>query len=215
MSTSSSSPASASARLVGPPSTRAGIIAAAVSLAMMLIGTILLPTLFAAPADTSGVAEADVAARDRALLLGNALAFFGLLPLLTAVHAFFRERARPLWALVTAYAILLILPLAITLEAITYPSSLLNPVGPLLPLVLLSTTGVAAGFAAGAIVPLALDAATAGRRLAVAALIGIIAILAMFLLQPYIAPLSSLGIGAALLARTGRFDRKNGPTGQG
>ena len=215
MSTSSPSPASASVRLVGPPSTRAGIIAAAVSLAMMLIGTLLIPALFALPADAVNAAEANIAARDRAQLLGNALAFFGFLPLLTAVHAFFRERARPLWALVTAYATLLILPLAITLEAITYPSSLLNPVGPLLPLVLLSTTGVAAGFAAGAIVPLALDAATTGRRLAVAALIGIIAILAMFLLQPYIAPLSALGIGAALLARTGRFDRKNGPTGQG
>lgn len=214
MSASSSSPASASSLLTGPPSNRAGIIAASVSLAMMLIGTILLPTVFPPPTEGSPVADSDFDAAIRARLLGNALAFLGFLPLLTAVHSFFRVRARPLWALATAYATLLILPLAIALEAITYPSSLLNPVGPLTPFLLLLSTGVAAGFAAAAVVPLALDAAGTGRRLAVAAVIGVLVTLAMFLLQPYLAPLSALGVGAALLARTGRFDRKNGPAGQ-
>ncbi|MEN9620050.1 MAG: hypothetical protein RL499_243 [Actinomycetota bacterium] len=181
---------------------------------MMLIGTIVLPAVFPPPAEGASVTDSDFAVTIRAQLLGNALALLGFLPLLTAVHSFFRERARPLWALLTAYATLLILPLAIVLEAITYPSSLLNPLGPLTPLVLLSTTGVAAGFAAAAILPLALDAASTGRRVAVAALMGVVVTLAMFFLQPYFAPLTALGIGAALLARTGRFDRKNGPTGQ-
>lgn len=214
MSASSPSPSGASALLAGPPSNRAGIIAASIALALMLIGAIVIPQLLPVPTGDPLAESPELTASARAALLGNALAVLGYLPLLTAVHALIGVRARPSWAMLTAYLVLLLLPLAIVVEAITYPDSVLVSIGPLLPLIFLASTGVAAGFAGAAIVPLALDAASTLRRIAVAALVGVLVTLALFLLAPYIAPLSALGVGAALLARTGRFDRKNGPAGQ-
>jgi hypothetical protein len=181
---------------------------------MMLIGSIAIPQLFPVPTGEPFIAGVEITVSIRAVLLGNALAVLGYLPLLTAVHALIGVRARPPWAILTAYLVLLLLPLAIVVESITYPDSFLASLGPLIPLLFLGSTGVAAGFAGAAIVPLALDAASVLRRIAVAALVGVLVTLALFLLAPYIAPLAALGVGAALLARTGRFDRKNGPTGQ-
>ncbi|MBA4246712.1 MAG: hypothetical protein C0444_00240 [Microbacterium sp.] len=204
--------------MIGPPSNRAGIIAAAVSLAMMLIGSIAIPQLFPVPEGfdgTEGLDELVAAGFDpRALGFGNALAFLGFVPLLTAAHAFIGQRARPTWPLLTAYLLLLIRPIALVIEASSFPGSALATLGPLAPWALLATTGIAAGFAAAVILPLAQDAASTGRRIAVAAGLGLLVTIALFAFSPFIAPLSALGVGAALLARTGRFDRKNGPAGQ-
>jgi len=215
---SAPSPSRASVILTGPPSNRAGIIAAAVSLAMMLIGSIAIPQLFPVPEGFDGTESLDqlVAAGfdPRALGFGNALAFLGFVPLLTATHAFIGQRALPTWPLLTAYLLLLIRPIALVIEASSFPGSALATLGPLAPWALLASSGIAAGFAAAAILPLAQDAASTGRRIAVAAGVGLLVTVALLGFSPFIAPLSALGLGAALLARTGRFDRKNGPAGQ-
>ncbi len=218
MSASSSSPASASTLLIGPPSNRAGIIAAAIALAMMLVGSVAIPQLFTVstvPEDTEGLYQVvPIGVDPRALGFGNALAFLGFVPLLTAAHSLIGQRARPTWPLMTAYLLLLIRPIALVIEASSYPGSALSALGPVTPWVLFATTGLAAGFAAAAILPLAQDAASPGRRFAVVAGVGVLALIVLLAFSPFIAPLSALGLGAALLARTGRFDRKNGPTGQ-
>lgn len=215
MSASSASPSGASALLAGPPSNRAGIIAAAIALAMMLVGSIVIPQLFTVSTTPEGSNVLVTMSTDpRALGFGNALALLGFVPLLTAAHSFIGQRARPTWPLLTAYLLLLIRPIALVIEASSYPGSALSTLGPLTPWALFATTGIAAGFAAAAILPLAQDAASPGRRFAVVAGVGVLVLIVLLAFSPFIAPLAALGVGAALLARTGRFDRKNGPTGQ-
>lgn len=218
MNTSSPDSSSRTLRLLaGPPSRVVGVASALLATAMMLIGVVLIPTLFALPTELGFVAVADFTARDRPLLLGNALAFLGFVPLLTAAHALVGNRASPVGLLLAAYLVLLIRPIALLVEAIALPESVLVPLGPLVPLVLLATSGVAAGLAAAAVLPLAQNAASPGRRLAVAAGVGLLVALALYSFAPYVAPLSALGVGVALLlrsGRSGRFDRSNGPAGQ-
>jgi hypothetical protein len=205
-------------RLAQAPSRTVGLIAAALALAMMLVGSVVIPQLASAPVeqgDTEGLFQlVTVAADPQALLLGNALAFLGFVPLLTAVHAVIDRRAVPAWPLLVAYLVLLIRPLALVIEANALPGSVLLPLGPLVPWVLLATTGIAAAFAASAVLPLAQSAASPARRAVVAVGVGVLVALALFSFAPYIAPLSALGVAVALMIRTGRFDRSNGPAGQ-
>lgn len=207
------SAATALARLAGPPSRIAGLVAALTATAMMLIGVVLVPTLVPAPVEATAPLTDEVA---RALLLGNALAFLGFVPLLTAVHAVIGRRAQPVGLLLAAYLVLLLRPLALVVEALALPGSALVPLGPLVPWVLLATTGVAAALAAAAVLPLAQSAVSTGRRAAVAAGVGLLVALALFSFAPYIAPLSALGVAVALWMRTGTSgaDRANGPAGQ-
>lgn len=207
-------PSSVATMLAGPPSRLVGLVAALTATAMMLIGVVLIPTVFALPAGGETAALVERTASDRALLLGNALAFLGFLPLLTGVHAVIGLRAHPVAPLLAAYLVLLIRPLALVVEAIALPGSALVPLGPLVPWVLLATTGLAAALAAAAVLPLAQSAVSTGRRVAVAAGVGLLVALALFSFAPYIAPLSALGVAVALLIRSGRFDQKNGPAGQ-
>ncbi|MFN4000561.1 hypothetical protein [Microcella sp.] len=206
--------------LAGPPSRVTGLVAALTATAMMLIGVVLVPTLFITPVDTSQVEGLEqlvsYESNDRALLLGNVLAFLGFVPLLTAVHALIGRRAQPVGLLLGAYLVLLIRPLALVAEAIALPGSVLLPLGPLVPWVLLATTGVAAALAAAAVLPLAQNAVSPGRRAVVAGGVGLLVALALFSFAPYIAPLSALGVAVALWMRAGGSgaDRANGPAGQ-
>lgn len=204
-------------RLAGPPSRLAGIIAAVVAATMMLVGAVLIPGLFVVT-----TVETDTAALDQltqldtntqASLLGNALALLGFVPLLAAVHAVAGRRAAPVSLLLAAYLVLLIRPLALVVEALALPGSVLVPLGPLVPWVLLATSGFAAGLAAAAILPLAQNAASLGRRVAVAVGVGLLIALALFSFAPYIAPLSALGVAVALSLRRGP-DGPHGPAGQ-
>ncbi|UTT63054.1 hypothetical protein [Microcella humidisoli] len=198
--------------LAGPPSRVTGLVAALTATAMMLIGVVLVPTLLEVPI-VDGVPTPSVD-DTRVLLLGNVLAFLGFVPLLTAVHALIGRRAQPVGLLLGAYLVLLIRPLALVAEAIALPGSVLLPLGPLVPWVLLATTGVAAALAGAAVLPLAQSAVSPGRRAAVAAGVGLLVALALYSFAPYTAPLSALGVAVALLIRSGRFDQKNGPAGQ-
>jgi hypothetical protein len=198
--------------LAGPPSRVTGLVAALTATAMMLIGVVLVPTLLEVPI-VDGVPTPSVD-DTRVLLLGNVLAFLGFVPLLTAVHALIGSRALPVGLLLGAYLVLLIRPLALVAEAIALPGSVLLPLGPLVPWVLLATTGVAAALAGAAVLPLAQSAVSPGRRAAVAAGVGLLVALALYSFAPYTAPLSALGVAVALLIRSGRFDQKNGPAGQ-
>lgn len=193
-------PTAALARLAAAPSRRAGAAWALVAVGMMLVGAVLVPSL----ALTPGVATASTTEGDRALVLGNALAFLGFVPLLTAAHALIGRRAEPVGALLTAYLVLLIRPLALLVEGLALPGSVLLPLGPLVPWVLLLSTGVAAAFAAAALLALAQEARTLGRRIAVAAGVGLLVPLALFSFAPYIAPLTALGVAVALLLGRGR-----------
>jgi len=185
---------------------------ALLALAMMLVGAVLVPALV--------VAETDQVTLIRWFLLGNALAFVGFLPLLRAVHGLMGIRAMPGWAMSVAYAVLLIRPLALVFEIIAAPETVLGNLGwfsPVLPYLLVVTTGVAAGLATWAGLPLAQQAASNGRRAVVAVGVGVLVALALFSFSPYIAPLSALGVAVALWMRSGsggRFDRANGPGGQ-
>lgn len=201
-------------RLAEAPGRIAGFVAALTAAAMMLIGVVLVPTLFTTPV---AIDSPDLSIdATRALLLGNALAFLGFVPLLTATVAVINRRADPVGLLLAAYLVLLIRPLALVVEAIALPGSVLVPLGSLVPWVLLATTGVAAALAAAAVLPLAQSAVSTGRRAAVALGVGLLVALALFSFAPYIAPLSALGVAVALWVRTGsgRSDRANGPAGQ-
>jgi len=188
------------ARLATAPDRRAGAVWALVAVGMMLVGAVLVPSL----ALTPGEATASTTEGDRALVLGNALAFLGFLPLLAATHALIGRRATPAWPLLVAYGVLLIRPLALLVEGLALPGSVLLPLGPLVPWVLLLSTGIAATFAAGALLPLAQEARTVGRRIAVAVGVGLLVALALFSFAPYIAPLTALGVAVALLLGRGR-----------
>ncbi len=208
-------------RLAAAPSRTAGVVAAALALAMMLIGAVLIPELAIAsvvPENGEGTAEAMLVHQNTtALLLGNVLAFLGFIPLLAAVHALFGTRATPVSLLLAAYLVLLVRPLALGIEAAAYPDSVLIPLGPLVPYLLLATTGVAAALASAAILPLAQAAASPARRAVLAAGIGVLVALALFSFAPFIAPLSALGVGVALLMRKrggSGYDPSNGPAGQ-
>lgn len=197
------------ARIADAPSRTAGAVWALIALAMMLVGLLLVPAML--------VGEADQVVLIRWFLGGNVLAFLAFLPLLRAVHAIIGIRAVPTWAMVVAYAVLLIRPIALAADAVAAPIGVLGNLGWLslaMPYLLLATTGIAAGFAAWAVLPLAQSAVSAGRRTAVAASVGLLVALALFSFAPYIAPLSALGVAVALLIRSGRFDQKNGPAGQ-
>lgn len=197
------------ARISTAPGRGVGAVWALIALAMMLVGAVLVPAVL--------IGETDQVVLIRWFLGGNVLAFLGFLPLLRAVHALIGLTAVPAWTMVAAYAVLLIRPLALVPDMISAPTALLGTTGllaSLLPYLLLATTGVAAGLAAWAMLPLAQNAASPGRRLAVAAGVGVLVALALYSFAPYIAPLSALGIAVALLIRSGRFDEKNGPAGQ-
>lgn len=204
-----SSPDGMLARVAAPPSRRAGAAWALLGLAMMLVGVVVVPAVL--------VGETDQVTLIRWFLGGNVLAFLGFLPLLRAVHALIGAVAVPAWAMPVAYAVLLVRPLALLPDIVAAPTVVLGSIGGiavLLPYLLLATTGVAAGFAASAMLPLAQNAVSPGRRLAVAAGVGLLVALALYSFAPYIAPLSALGVAVGLLIRTGRFDRSNGPAGQ-
>ena len=204
-------------RLAAPPSRLAGIIAAVVAAAMMLVGVVLIPGLFVVTTVATDAIGLDQLTQPdtntRALLLGNGLALLGFVPLFTAVHAVIGRRATPASLLLAAYLVLLIRPLALVVEALALPGSVLVPLGPLVPWVLLATSGFAAGLAAAAILPLAQNAASLGRRVAVAVGVGLLVALALFSFAPYIAPLSALGVAVALSLRRGP-DGLDGPAGQ-
>lgn len=181
-----------------------------VALGMMLVGAVLVPSLAITPVPVpasetvEGLEQLTEYARDdRALVLGNALAFLGFLPLLAAGHALIGRRAQPVALLLAAYAVLLIHPLALLIEGLTLPDSVLVPLGPLVPLLLLFSTGIAAAFAAAAVLPLALEARTLGRRITVAGVVGALVLLVLFSLAPYVAPLTALGVATALLLGRG------------
>ncbi len=205
-------------RLAAAPSRTAGIVAAALALAMMLIGAVVLPSTFVAVPESGQVEGLEqLASNTVPLLLGNVLAFLGFLPLLTAVHALIGTRAKPVSLLLAAYLVLLIRPLALGVEAAAFPDSVLLPLGPLVPYLLLATTGLAAGLASAAILPLAQAAASSLRRAVLAAGVGVLVALALFSFAPFIAPLSALGIGVALVVgrrRGSGYDPSNGPAGQ-
>lgn len=216
--TDSPAPESLLDRLAAAPSRGVGVGAAALALAMMLLGAVLLPTLFVeVPEGEQVVGLEQLASNTVPLLLGNVLALLGFVPLLTAAHALIGARARPVSLLLAAYLVLLIRPIALGIEAAAYPDSVLVPLGPLVPYLLLATTGVAAGLAATAILPLAQAAASPARRAVVGVGIGALVALALYSFAPFIAPLSALGVGVALLMRrgaSGGHDGSNGPAGQ-
>jgi hypothetical protein len=205
-------------RLAAAPSRTAGVVAAALAVAMMLIGAVVLPSAFLAVPESGRVEGLEqLASNTVPLLLGNVLAFVGFLPLLTAVHALIGTRAKPVSLLLAAYLVLLIRPLALGVEAAVFPDSVLIPLGPLVPYLLLATTGLAAALASAAILPLAQAAASPVRRAVLAAGIGVLVALALFSFAPFIAPLSALGVGVALLMgrrSSGGHDPSNGPAGQ-
>lgn len=202
-------------RLADPPGRVAGAVWAFVALAMMLVGVVLVPAVV-----VGVLSETDQVSLVRWLLGGNILALLAFLPLLRAVHAVIDIRAVPSWAVVAAYAVLLIRPLTLVPEVLAAPGSVLSNLGwlsPLLPYLLIASTGVAAGLAAGAVLPLAQQAVSTGRRAAVAAAVGLLVALALYSFGPYLTPLSALGVGVALLirgGRSGRSDPANGPAGQ-
>lgn len=205
-------------RLAAAPSRTAGVVAAALALAMMLIGAVVLPSSFATVPEGEQIeGAAQLASNTVPLLLGNVLAFLGFLPLLTAVHALLGTKAKPVSLLLAAYLVLLIRPLALGVEAAAYPDSVLIPLGPIVPYLLLATTGLAAGLASASILPLAQAAASISRRAVLAAGIGVLVALALFSFAPFIAPLTTLGVGVALLMRkqaSSGHDSSNGPAGQ-
>ncbi len=185
------------ARLAAAPSRREGAVWAFVALGMMLIGAVLIPSLL--------TVETDQVTLVRAYLGGSVLAFFGFLPLLRATHAVIGVRAVPAWAMLVAYLVLLVRPLALSLDVVSAPIAVLSNLPglspQLVPYLLLATTAVAAGFAAYAVLPLAQNAASIGRRVAVAAAVGLLFGLALYSFAPYIAPLAALGVAVALLIR--------------
>lgn len=202
-------------RFAAAPSRTAGVVAAALALAMMLVGAVVVPSLVEFPV-LAGIPEPSVD-DTRVLLFGNVLAFLGFIPLLAAVHALVGARAKPVSLLLAAYLVLLARPLALAIEAATFPDSVLIPLGPVVPYVLLATTGLAAGLASAAILPVAQAAASPARRAVFATGIGVLVALALFSFAPFIAPLSALGVGVALLMRKrggSGYDPSNGPAGQ-
>ena len=83
-------------RLAAAPSRTAGVVAAGLALAMMLIGAVVLPSTFVSVPESGQVEGLEqLASNTVTLLLGNVLAFLGFLPLLTAVHAIIGTRMPP------------------------------------------------------------------------------------------------------------------------
>lgn len=140
---------------------------------------------------------------------GFALASLGAVPLLRATHAVIGVRAAPAWAMLVAYLVLLIRPAALTADIVSAPIAVLANLpglsATIAPYVLLATTAIAAGFAAYAVLPLAQSASSTGRRVAVAAAVGLLVGLALYSFAPYIAPLAALGVAVALLIGRGRL----------
>lgn len=188
------------ARLAEVPSRREGAVWAFIALGMMLVGAVLVPSLL--------TVETDQVTLIRAYLGGSVLAFLGFLPLLRATHAVIGVRAAPAWAMLVAYLVLLIRPAALTADIVSAPIAVLANLpglsAALVPYVLLATTAIAAGFAAYAVLPLAQSASSIGRRVAVAAAVGLLVGLALYSFAPYIAPLAALGVAVALLIGRGR-----------
>lgn len=188
------------ARLAGAPSRREGAVWAFIALGMMLVGAVLIPSLL--------TVETDQVTLIRAYLGGSVLAFLGFLPLLRATHAVIGVRAAPAWAMLVAYLVLLIRPAALTADIVSAPIAVLANLpglsATIAPYVLLATTAIAAGFAAYAVLPLAQSASSTGRRVAVAAAVGLLVGLALYSFAPYIAPLAALGVAVALLIGRGR-----------
>jgi len=200
-------------RLAEPPSRVVGIALAALAAVLMLGGPLVVTDLLSPPtpvdSDTVGLEQlVSLQPSITALLIGNALGLLGFIPLLGAVHAVLASTAKPVGLLLAAYLVLLIRPIALFIELAAQPGSVLIPLGPGAAYVLLATTGVAAGLASVAILPLARDAASPVRRWTLGAVIAVLVALALVAFAPYIAPLSALGIAAALVLRRG--DKPNG-----
>lgn len=216
--TDSPTPGGVLDRLAEAPSRTVGVAAAALALAMMLIGAVVLPSTFVSVPESEQVEGLEqLASNTVPLLFGNVVAFLGFVPLLTAVHSLLGTRANPVSLLIAAYLVLLLRPIALGIEAAAYPDSVLLPLGPLIPYLLLATTGLAAGLAAASILRLAQAAASPARRAVFATGIGVLVALALFSFAPFIAPLATLGVGVALLMRrggSGGHDPSNGPAGQ-
>ncbi len=212
-------------RLAEPPSRVVGIALAALAAVLMLAGPMVLPDLLTSSTQESGDTEGlyqlvSLEPSIPALLVGNIVGLLGFLPLLGAVHAVLASTAKPAGALLAAYLVLLIRPVALLIELAAQPGSVLVPLGPVTPYLLLATTGIAAGLASVAILPLARDAASPVRRWTLAAVIAVLVALALFAFAPYIAPVSALGLAAALVLRRGDAPNgvsragMNGPAGQ-
>lgn len=188
------------ARLAAAPGRREGAVWAFVALGMMLVGAVVIPSLL--------TVETDQLTLIRVYLGGSVLAFLGFLPLLRATHAVIGVRAVPAWAMLVAYLVLLLRPAGLAAEVIAAPIAVLSNLpglpSDLVPYLLLTTTAIAAGFAAYAVLPLAQNAVTIGRRIAVAAGVGLLVGLALYSFAPYIAPLAALGVAVALLIGRGR-----------
>lgn len=198
--TGSPSPSGLLGRIASAPSRREGAIWAFLALGMMLVGAVLIPSLL--------TVETDQLVLIRGFLGGSVLAFLGFLPLLRATHALIGTTAAPAWAMLVAYLVLLVRPLALSTEVVAAPDAVLSNLPGLspqiVPYLLLVTTGIAAGFAAYAVLPLAQSAVSTGRRVAVAAGVGLLVGLALYAFAPYIAPLAALGVAVALLIGRGR-----------
>lgn len=188
------------ARLATAPSRREGAVWAFIALGMMLVGAVLIPSLL--------TVETDPVALVRWYLGGSVVAFLGFLPLLRATHAVIGVRAVPAGAMLAAYLVLLIRPAALTADVVSAPVAVLASLpglpAPLVPYLLLATTAIAAALAAYAVLPLAQSASSTGRRVAVAAAVGLLVGLALYSFAPYIAPLAALGVAVALLIGRGR-----------
>lgn len=182
-------------RLAAAPDRREGAVWAFVALGMMLVGSVLIPSLL--------TVETDQVTLIRALLGGSVLGFLGFLPLLRATHAIIGARAVPAWAMLVAYLVLLVRPAALAVEAAAAPLAVLSNLPglspQLVPYLLLATTAIGTGFAAYAVLPLAQSAVSTGRRVAVAAGVGLLVGLALYAFAPYVAPLAALGVAVALL----------------
>ena len=197
-------------RLAEPPSRVVGIALAALAAVLMLVGPLAPQWLLPAELLSGEITPSDdeQVTLIRVFLGANVVAFLGFLPLLGAVHSVVGTTATRPALLLGAYLVLLVRPALILIDFIAAPLAPLAGGGLIVAYFLVATTGIAAGLASVAILPLARDAASPVRRWTLGAVIAVLVALALVAFAPYIAPLSALGIAAALVLRRG--DKPNG-----
>lgn len=197
-------------RLAEPPSRVVGIALAALAAVLMLGGPLAPQWLLPAELLSGEITPSDdeQVTLIRVFLGANVVALLGFLPLLGAVHSVVGTTATRPALLLGAYLVLLVRPALILIDFIAAPLAPLAGGGLIVAYFLVATTGIAAGLASMAILPLARDAASPVRRWTLGAVIAVLVALALVAFAPYIAPLSALGIAAALVLRRG--DKPNG-----
>ncbi|GAA1692013.1 hypothetical protein GCM10009792_09930 [Microcella alkalica] len=188
---------------------RHGLLLAVVALAMTTIGAWGPPLLLAFGA----LDPADQLTALRVVLVGNALALVGFIPLLLAALALVDRPALPAWLLRLAIGLLLVRPAVVVVEAIASPVAV---VPPSLTLPIFLTTAAASGVAAISVLPTSGPARRPERiavvGLGVAALVG----LALFGYTGAIVPVAAMGLVIALALRIrrereqARFDELHG-----